>query len=232
MSNKRQKTSMPRSTNGAIRLTDVLSIVAIIISFLTFVFSIWQTNRQYYSQKKENQPIFQLKSYYTKCNNDSVFDTDVVEIKNIGREALSLENTQYVTFIKLEVRNNQHQQLLYIPVTGYYTLCHRHGLIGDVETNLTPGNNLDYHNFYIECMQNSKDSNYYFCNLIKFVIIHYMDIYDEKHVVYFESDNKCSEEYYMDVIQKSKETFKDVSFDIHELKLKDLMDYITINDNV
>ena len=212
--------------------TFIFSLVATIISILSLIISCRQNNRQNSFQKKENQPIFDIKSHVISTKKDGVYDTDVLEIKNIGREASSIEKIELVTFINLKISLIPKEKILYIPIYGYYVFSYnQERLVGDIMTNITTGNNSDYFDFYMECLNNSKDLLYYNSDLLKFVVIHYTDIYDEKHVVYFESGKKCSEEYYLDVVQKSKEVFKWIEFDIHKLKLEDLQDYIKIEES-
>ena len=147
---------------------------------------------------------------------------------------MSIEPVQRKTFIELKCVLGNKMQTIYIPVYGYYFHASpiTPGLVGDVINDITPGNNYDYHRFYMECINNSGSNNpnsyYYNSNLIRFVIISYKDIYEEDHVVHFVNEQKCSTDYYDDVQKKSEEVFKDVTFDIANLKLEDVMQYIKI----
>ena len=151
-------------------------------------------------------------------------------IKNVGREALSISGIQCETFIKLEEMYYQDMQTLYIPIVDYYTTHGDHPkLIGDVMTDISIGNNWNYLRFYKECVDNSLSRNKYFCELVNFVIIPYVDIYEEEHTVYFENDQRCSKEYFDDIVKKSRNDFKERYFRLSELKLDDLKKYSKID---
>ena len=212
-------------------LSLLFSALALVISLFALGVSIWQAiiqKNQLDSQKTENQPIFEVTRHITKINDDN--DTDILSVKNIGKQASSIESVQRKTFIELNCLIDNKTQAVFIPVYGYYFHADRisPGLVGDVINDITPGNNLNFYRFYMECINesNANKSNYYNCNLKRFVIISYKDIYEEAHVVYFVNEQKCSKDYYFDVQEKSEETFREVTFDISKLKLDDVMQYI------
>lgn len=216
-----------------ISTSDILSIVAIVISLFTlYVYfnQLWLQEGQYESQKKENQPIFDITTYFENDENDTITNTEVLTIKNIGREALSIGLVQCETFIKFEERYYQDRQTLYIPVLDYFAShADRPGLIGEVITDITEGNRLGFNRFIKECQENSWSLNRYTCQLIYFVIIRYTDIYDDEHVVYFENGQKCSKEYYEDIVKKSRDDFHDRYFKMGFFSFDDLKEYCKID---
>ena len=220
-------------TKWRVETSDILATVAIVVSLFALYVSVkqlWIEEGQYESQKKENQPIFDITTYYDKVNNDTIDNTEVLSIKNIGREALSIDFIQCETFIKFEERYYQDRQTLYIPIIDYFAShADQPGLIGEVITDITEGNSLEYSRFCDECEWNSQSLNRFTCQLINFVRITYTDIYEDEHTVYFENGQKCSKEYYEDIVKKSRDDFKEKCFRIEDLRFEDIKGYCKID---
>lgn len=216
-----------------ISTSDILAIVALVVSIFALyicVKQLWVQEGQYESQKKENQPVFEVTTYFDKVENDTMTDTEILTIKNIGREALSIGLIQCETYIKFNERYYQDRQTLFIPVMDYYAShADRPGLIGEVITDITEGNRLEYNRFSKECRDNSTMFNRYTCQLINFVIIRYTDIYDDYHVVYYENGQKCSKEYYEDIVKKSRDDFHEHFFKMGSLHFEDLKEFCKID---
>ena len=90
--------------------SDILAFVSIVVSvFALFVCfkQLWLQEGQFDSQKKENQPIFDITTFFDKDEDYTNAYTEVLTIKNIGREALSIGLIQCETFIKFEERYYQ-----------------------------------------------------------------------------------------------------------------------------
>lgn len=84
-----------------VETSDILASVAIVVSLFALYVSfkqLWLQEGQYESQRKENQPIFDITTYNDKVSNDTIDDTEVLLIKNIGREALVIDFIQCETF--------------------------------------------------------------------------------------------------------------------------------------
>lgn len=218
-----------------VKISDILAVAAIVVSLFALCVSMkqmWLQEGQYESQKKENQPIFNITTYYEKVNNDSIDDTEVLSIKNIGREALSIGVVQCETFIKFEVRYYQDRQTLYVPIIDYFAShSGQPGLIGEVMTDITEGNRQEYNRFCDECKWNSLSLNRFTCQLVNFVRITYTDIYENEHTVYFENCQKCSKDYYEDIVKKSRDDFHETYFKMSDLHFNDLKKYCKIEKN-
>lgn len=213
--------------------SDVLSFAAFIVSLFALYISakqLWVQQGQFDSQKKENQPIFEVTRNLDKVGNDSIEDTYILSIKNIGREAQSIESIRCETFIKFDERYYQDYQTLYIPIIDFFA---SHGdqpkLIGEVITDVTVGNNIEFSRFCKECADNSLSLNRYTCQLIYFTIITYTDVYDVNHTVFFENGQKCSQEYYEDIVNKSREDFKEKYFRLEDLRFEYMEGYCKID---
>ncbi len=215
--------------------SDILASVAILVSLFALYVSVkqlWLQEGQYESQKKESQPIFDISTYLDKVENDTIPDTEILTIKNIGREALAIGLIQCETFIKYEEWSYQDKQTLYIPVLDYFAShADQPGLIGEVITDVTEGNRMEYDRFRKDCEENSRNLNRYTCQLINFVRICYIDIYDVDHEVYFENGQKCSKEYYEDIVKKSRDDFQDRYFKLAFLTFDELKEYYKIDKN-
>lgn len=222
-------------TKWRVETSDILATVAIVVSLFALYVSVkqlWIEEGQYESQKKENQPIFDITTYYDKVNNDTIDNTEVLSIKNIGREALSIDFIQCETFIKFEERYYQDRQTLYIPIIDYFAShTDQPGLIGEVITDITEGNSLEYNRFCDECEWNSQSLNRFTCQLVNFVIITYTDIYEDGHKVFFENGQKCSKDYYEDIVKKSRNDFHETYFKMSDLHFNDLKKYCKIRKN-
>ena len=207
-----------------INASDILASIAILVSLLAFVVSIkqlWLQKGQYESQRKENQPIFDIITYRDNVDNG----TEILSIKNIGREVLTIDLIQCETFIKLDEWNSQDGQTLYIPVLDYFSShAGQPGLIGVVITDITEGNRQEYERFRRESETNSLNLRYT-CQLINFVKISYTDIYEDSHRAYFENGRKCSKEYYEEIVKKSREVFHDMYFKMGFLTFEDIKEY-------
>lgn len=231
-------------------VSNVLSIAAVIISIFALFISILQThlqNSQYDSQKKENQLIFQVNYHLAKLseNNDSIYDTDIMRIKNVGREVLGIYSYSCRTFVNIHVigphksehRKNKvkvhfNEQDLFIPIDGYYKTRHNNfSLVGDLLSDSIPDNYLSFCRFKQECSKNSNDSISYGCFLEKFVVIGYIDIYDEYHELYFNDGYLRGKEYYDYVMNRAGVLFKYNQFNIDTLKFEDIKKYIAIDRN-
>lgn len=220
------------SSGNKIETSDILALAAIIVSLFSLYFSIRQTNLQkgqFDSQKKENQPIFQVESRIARHNQDEGVDTDILVVSNIGTAPSSIDSIETKTFVEIRYLNYPSRKTIYIPIFGYYFYStDRQQLTGEILINKTIGNVTDYCSLYYKCIDNSKNPIYYLCDLIKFVIIHYTDIYNEKHVVYFKNEKKCSKDDYDDIENKSKALFKEDSYDIKKLKFEDVLGFLEL----
>lgn len=210
--------------------SDILAFVAILISVVALYISIkqlWVQEGQYESQKKENQPVFDIVTYFEKVGDDTMLDTEILAIRNIGREALAIGLIQCETFIKLEDWYRQDRQTCYIPILDYFAShADPPGLIGEVITDITKGNRMEYNRFRKECEENGKGLNRYTCRLIHFIKISYTDIYDVDHLVIFENGRKCSQEYYEDIVKKSREDFPARYFKMCFLTFDDIKEHV------
>jgi len=222
-------------TEWRIKASDILAAVAIVVSLFALFVSfkqLWLQEGQYESQKKENQPIFDVTTYYDKVKQDSINDTEILSIKNIGREAQSMGIILCETFIKFEERYYQDRQTLYIPIIDYFAShADQPGLIGEVITDITEGNYLEFKRFCDECEWNSLSLNRFTCQLVNFVKITYTDIYEDEHTVYFENGQKCSKDYYEEIVKKSREDFHETYFKMCDLHFDDLKKYCKIRKN-
>ena len=221
-------------TEWRIKASDILAAVAIVVSLFALFVSfkqLWLQEGQYESQKKENQPIFDVTTYYDKVKQDSINDTEILSIKNIGREAQSM-GILCETFIKFEERYYQDRQTLYIPIIDYFAShAYQPGLIGEVITDITEGNYLEFKRFCDECEWNSLSLNRFTCQLVNFMKITYTDIYEDEHTVYFENGQKCSKDYYDEIVKKSREDFHETCFKMCDLHFDDLKKYCKIRKN-
>ena len=213
--------------------SDVLSFAAFIVSLFALSISFKQLlvqQGQFDSQKKENQPIFEIIMNLDKVGNDSIEDTYILSIKNIGREAQSIESIRCETFIKVDERYYQDYQTLYVPIIDFFASHGDHPkLIGEIITDVTVGNDIEFRRFSKECADNSLSLNRYTCQLVNFTIISYTDVYDDHHTVYYENGQKCSKEYYDDVVKKSRDDFKEKYYRIDDLHFEDLKGYCKID---
>lgn len=218
--------------------SDILAGVAVLVSILALYVSFNQLSvqeGQYDSQKVENQPIFYVTSYHDKVNNDSINDTEILSIKNIGREVLQIGRIQCETFIQFEEAYPPHRQTLYIPIIDYFAShADQPRLIGEVITDITEGNFMEFERFRQECEYRSVRGRVwhtYTCYIVKFVIIKYTDIYKDEHTVYFENGQICSKDYYDDIVKKSRDDFQENYFSIHQLHFDDLKKYRKIGSS-
>ena len=105
--------------------SDVLSVLAIIISIISIGICLTQTGiqkRQLESQLKENQPIFKL-SEDTEVFDDSTL-VKVISIKNVGKETKSINDIRKKNFMVLGVSKNKDVGSFYIPLNfSYYITC-------------------------------------------------------------------------------------------------------------
>ena len=98
-------------------------------------------------------------------------------------------------------------------------------------TDITEGNYLEFKRFCDECEWNSVSLNRFTCQLVNFVKITYTDIYEDEHTVYFENGQKCSKDYYDEIVKKSREDFHETCFKMCDLHFDDLKKYCKIRKN-
>ena len=246
MSKNKKNKNKKNYTKWVHNSSNILSIAAIVISILSLSISIIQTrlqNNAIRSQKKENQPIFQVNYKLAKLNNDSIYDTEIMNLKNVGKEASDIVYVRYPTFINLHVSGPQksfrrkdeivihfNEQDIYIPIEGYFHKREKNFLLsGDLFSDSIIGNYLMYQKFEKECEENSNDSIEYTCYLDRFVNIGYYDIYDEYHTTYLEKGNLWNSEYYEYVSNKARILFNYHTFDINTKKFDSIKEYIKID---
>ena len=68
-------------------------------------------------------------------------------------------------------------------------------------------------------------------SLVTLVKITYTDIYEDEHTVYFENGQKCSKDYYDEIVKKSREDFHETCFKMCDLHFDDLKKYCKIRKN-
>lgn len=213
-----------------VSVSDILAFVSILLSIGALFISIkllWVQKGQYESQRKENQPVFDIITYFEKVGDDTLPDTEILTIRNIGREALAIGLIQCETLIQLDDWYQQDRQTCYIPIIDYFAShADPPGLIGEVITDITEGNRLEYNRFRKECEENGKGLNRYTCQLIHFIKISYTDIYDVDHLVIFENGRKCSREYYENIVKKSREDFPGRYFKMSFLTFDDIKECV------
>jgi hypothetical protein len=216
-----------------LKTSDIIAALAFVVSLFSLGITFWQANiqnNQHVSQQLEYQPTFEVNTTYMNTDNDSIYDTEVLTIRNIGKPATAIGAIQCVTFIKVEEWYYQDRQILYVPVMDYFcSHGNKPGLIDEVLTDISFNNNLEYNRFYQECKNNSLTLNKYFCEIVNFVIIPYDDIYEKHHRVFFKNGEKCSQEFYDEIVKLSEIDFGHEWFRMSELKLDDLKKYCKID---
>lgn len=180
-------------------------------------------------QMKENQPAFFVEKY--TAHHDS---TECFRIKITKNIAKSIQGVHSETYYKIDevISNFSKYEILktyYLPVLGYYVSHDKiMGLTDVIVCDTTPGNLRSYLDFKNECrLRNAVDkSRSYSCDKIDFIVVDYIDIYDNPHTVYFEGKSATTKDRYEEVVCLSREEFEYNYYYRELFSLEDVLKYL------
>lgn len=216
--------------NNKDRLTLVISCIVGIATIITSVVSCYvmiQQNAIYKEQTKiqklQNQPTFEINIDQERDTTDGMYDTEILEVRNIGARMTLCKVTTTVFFV-LSYQHFGTQDAIFAEVSDYFmNQVPNSNDKGVVEKRWCPGNYRIYCKGYEAARHDNHDDISYVYNRIVLTKIEYKDILQESHVVYFVNKNEVDEKNYRYYFLASLEVFGERFFslnniDYHELK--------------
>lgn len=202
-------------------IAGALSLAAIVIFLITLYFTPRQTvdNSDAHTNAEliENQPIFQVKYTSKEILMSSSIDTDVLTIHNVGRvvKKITIKNDVFlgckVSNVHLEEYKNLEGQVLFFPLDNYLeTNPEIKSLSGNILTDSIQDNVKQMIRGVrdIENLPVGLDLHYF--GLYKFVIIDYVDIYDNSHSLFYLNGDQVYKDSYDLVNPKTERRALDV----------------------
>ena len=203
----------------------IVALATLITSIVTCQVSMEQkkiVDVQLKLQKKEAQPIFEIKKGLLDHDHDGCDDTEYFSVSIVKNEVREICDVKTYTFYKIdEILKNDSvariEKTVYVPILWY----HNHyggpfGHIGTVACDTTLYNYWAYLSFLGDCMLSKPGEKVsYKCNKIDFIEISYLDIYGTNHTVYFEDASLSTPEQFIHISNKSKEVFENCSYNIY-----------------
>lgn len=181
-------------------------------------------------QKKEAQPIFEIKKGLLDYDHDGCNDTEYFTVNIVKNEVQEICDVKTYTFYKIdEIQKKDSvariEKTVYAPVLWF----HNHyggpfGHTGIVACDTTLYNYWSYLSFLGDCMLSKPGEEVsYNCNKIDFIEISYLDIYGTSHTLYFEDTLLSTTEQFKDISRKSKDVFDYRSYNVY-VKLDHILD--------
>lgn len=226
-----------RWINGHLAIiADVLiAIATLITSIVACNISKVQTEisrSQLEAQKKENQPLFEIRKSYLDYDNDGVLDTECFRMNITKNDVRNIHNIHIQTYFKLDVTSHNNEvNTIFVPVLDYYkSYGLPYHLTGEVLSDTTPDNFKAFIDFQVDCITKGINERvmkrkHYSCNKIDFFVIEYTDIYGDYRKECFEDTSYCTQERFFDIDQQSKEVFGYNSFVFNYFSLEEVLNY-------
>jgi hypothetical protein len=148
-------------------------------------------DKQLILQKINFEPKFQIKSQLRKTGGDSIFDTEFLQIDNVGfyvSDYLSTIKTFY-TFSDYDININSKTEFTF-PVNGYFAVGSYMGSKtnqnGTLETRFDYKNNFHFTNLYFKTIERTNNSKHvYSVSIYNLIEISYSDYERKRQVKYF-----------------------------------------------
>ena len=181
--------------------------------------------KQIEMHEKESQPLFKI--IFRIDSHEEKNDSELMELYNEGNPFKSF-NYEMKTFLKLHYFSvdNGINSTYYIPISDYYIRGQKTtNLTGKLLTKSLPKNHAMFYDLYKETIELSKESNCVFINRLSLIKIEYIDIYNNKQIVYFEDEIQINSNLYNEIIDKSREVFT-IPFCIQEVQLEKIRTHL------
>lgn len=195
----------------------LVAIASLITSVVTCQVSNEQTkivDNQLEMQKKEAQPIFEIRKGLLDYDHDGCDDTECFSINIIKNEVQEICDVKTYTYYKIdEMQKNNNvpriERTIYAPILSYHDRCGgSFGHTGTIVCDTTINNYWAYLEFKGDCMlKKLGETVAYSCDKIDFIEISYLDIYGTSHTVYYEDTSLSTKEHFLDICKKSKDVF-------------------------
>lgn len=168
--------------------TFILSVASVFTAIVTAIILCKQYNIQKETlvyQKLSEQPIFNIYYELIDADNDSKYETEILNISNEGHLFKQINSISVSTIFDFAI-NNKHYLL---KTNGYFFGTTKYqNLKGLIYKSRGNNNNEKFHNLYIEVLKNSKVSERFY-EVVKFnlIKISYIDIHNN-HCAYYLKD--------------------------------------------
>lgn len=210
-------------TDNKETITLIVSIVVGIATIITSVVNLYLvkcqvnlTKEQSNIQKSQNQPIFDINIKQQKNGNDGKYDTDILEVRNIGSKVLACKvNTD--VFFCLSRHDHNHNDSIYAHVVDYFFVT-TNNIVGDgmITQQWCPDNNRIFCDGYFQSLKDSHDGIYYFYEKIVLLKIDYEDIMHENHTLYYKGDLQINKDQYSHYFASAEQVWN-----VHTFSLSD-----------
>jgi hypothetical protein len=147
-------------------------------------------DKQLILQKINFEPKFQIKSPLSKTGNDSIFDTEFLQIDNDGFYISDYQSTieTFYTFSDYDINRNSKTEFVF-PVSGYFAFGSYMGSKtnqkGTLETRYDFKNNLHFTNLYFETIQRTNSEHIYSTSIYTLIEISYNDYEKKRQTKYY-----------------------------------------------
>jgi len=201
---------------------EVFSYLVIGLAGIYFSISQLKVNqRQIEIQRSEIQPIFKISFTLHEDTLSNVYNTEVFEIYNEGKPLKSF-NYNIQTFYKIDYISQKKgiNKSFFIPISGFYwAQFPSHNSTGLLTSGFLKNNNSELKRIYDECLNQSKDNEFYNVSKFSLITIDYKDLNDTDHRLYFKNREPISYETYNELINKPKELKDDFPIDVEKVTL-------------
>ena len=192
----------------------ILGIGTLITSIATIYLMCIQNDIQSEANRMhiiENLPLFSVEYELLDMNEDSIYDTRVIEIYNLKNYLSQPASIDINVFYKVEKIDSVERKNVILPINAFYWVQYP---TTSLEGKLLTGYLIDNWNCYVDlkraAMLKSGGKIYYDITKYDLIKIDYVDIYNNEKTAYFQDKNPISEQFYNEFIHNAINTYYDV----------------------
>jgi hypothetical protein len=149
---------------------------------------------EYTLHRFERQPFFRINTELMQTDTTNFYDTEILKISNEGEVIRNFECTPFVFYTFNILNKNNEQSALFVVNDFYLFKSYTNNLKGDLYRAFTLGNNLEFYNVYIDCLQYSKEGIFIEIQKLVYLKLTYTDIIGEEHIDFYNSNGYVVDE--------------------------------------
>lgn len=201
----------------------IIGIATLITSIATICLMVNQNKLQEEANKINTaaiSPCFHISQVRIDHDGNSVKDTEVLTISNIGANLKAPTNIEIRVYYEIKKYTPKTDITLTIPIDGYYwAQFPTEQLCGELTSAYLLNNWSKYIDFEQAIHSYSKGTIFYFVSKVDLIKIEYIDILGKYHNSYYQNNSLITEEVYY----KIKKDATDTSYDVAKIDADEII---------
>ncbi len=193
----------------------IIGTATLITSIATILLMVNQNQLQEEANKINAatlSPCFHISQVRIDYDGDSIKDTEVLTVNNIGANLKAPTNIEIRVYYIIKKYAPKTNATLTVPINGYYWgQFPTEQLYGELTSAFLLNNWSNYIDFEQAIHSYSKGNIFYFASKIDLIKIEYIDILGKYHNSYYQNNSLITEEVYYQIKQDALDSSYDVA---------------------